>query len=60
MSGYAVPNGIKVLRLEGTIVTIGGHYYVCERSLIKDEKGKWHTKSGTLIFSFPEGFSHFE
>ena len=50
MPGYAVPEEIRALRPQGTVVkSISGNYYVYERSRVKDEKGRWHTKSGALI-----------
>ena len=56
MSDYAVPEEIRALRPEGTVVkNISGHYYVYERSRVKDEKGKWHTKSGAVIGTIKPG-----
>ena len=44
------------MRPEGTVVkNISGHYYVYERSRMKDEKGRWHTKSGAFIGSIKPG-----
>ena len=34
---------------------ISGHYYVYERSRMKDEKGRWHTKSGAVIGTIKPG-----
>lgn len=56
MADYTVPVEIRALRPEGTVVkNISGHYYVYERSRVKDEKGRWHTKSGAVIGTIKPG-----
>ena len=56
MGDYSVPEDIRALRPEGTVVkNIGGHYYVYERSRVKGDDGKWHTKSGSVIGSIKPG-----
>ena len=56
MSDYAVPEEIRALRPQGTVVkNICGHYYVYEHSRVKDEKGRWHTKSSPIIGTIKPG-----
>ncbi len=59
MASYTVPEEIRALRPEGTVVkNISGHYYVYERSRTKGDDGKWHTKSGPLIGSIKLGIGY--
>lgn len=56
MAVYTVPEDIRALRPEGTVVkNISGHYYVYERSREKGEDGKWRTRSGALVGSIKPG-----
>ena len=47
---YAVPEGIRAMRPQGTTVkAISGHYYVYEQSSVKGADGRWRTRSGACV-----------